>query len=137
METKPVRDLLQQVIGTPLREIPDHFVTAYANGDFLSIHNDGNSGSQAWIINLSKDWAEEHGGQLKFTCAEGRSFNPKFNSLITFNTRPSDLPHTVLPVKPGPRQERPRFAITGWYMAGDDQFSEAERQQNNLMRERL
>lgn len=119
MSAKPVRDLLQTVMGgKALKEIPEHFITAYSEGDFLSPHADNSVGSLAWVINLSKGWVEEHGGRLRFTCKDGPSFNPKFNSLILFETRPWPRPHEVRPVKVA----SPRFAITGWYMTGRDQL---------------
>jgi len=140
MAHSAVRKVLQTLTGEVLTEIPDFFVTNYAHGDFLSIHNDGNSGSMAWVINLSQDWRAQHGGQLQFFCGQdqGPAFVPVFNSLVMFRTRPprnsrfrGDLPHMVMPVK---RQGVPRLAVTGWYMTGDDHFSEAEREQNKLMK---
>jgi len=135
MQNKAVRSLLAKVSGATLTEIADFFVTAYHTGDFLSIHNDGNSGSQAWIINLSKDWSNIDGGELQFTCRDGKTFVPKYNSLVMFETRPSDLPHTVLPVRR--TSGLPRFAMTGWYMSNNDRFTDAEKKQNDLMRKRL
>jgi len=119
MKTKAVRELLQNVTGKKLREVQEHFVTAYSQGDFLNEHADNSVGSLAWVVNLSKDWAEEHGGQLRFTCRDGKSFNPEFNSLILFQTRPWPQSHEVRPVETA---ERPRFAITGWYLTNRDQL---------------
>lgn len=97
MQRPDVRSLLTKMTGEKLNGIPDYFITTYAQGDFLSIHNDGNSGSMAWVIahahedsmcsdghaampthsavhsysrvvqviNLSKDWEPQFGGNLK------------------------------------------------------------------------
>lgn len=133
MQRPDVRSLLTKMTGEKLNGIPDYFITTYAQGDFLSIHNDGNSGSMAWVINLSKDWEPQFGGNLKFTCTNGKEFVPKFNALIVFKTRPGNLPHMVAPVE----HHLPRFAVTGWYMTGSDRFSKDEQLQNEMMKKRI
>ena len=51
--------------------LSDLFVTHYAAGDFLSMHNDGFSGTWAVVVSLSSgpEWQPGFGGELCFQCA--------------------------------------------------------------------
>ena len=48
--------------------LTDLFVTHYAEGDFLSAHNDGFSGSWAFVVSLASgpEWQPDFGGELCF-----------------------------------------------------------------------
>ena len=48
--------------------ITDIFITLYEKGQFLSAHNDENSGSLAIVLSLSKNWKSSYGGNLDFFC---------------------------------------------------------------------
>ena len=54
---------------------------------FLDIHEDKNKGTIAFVINLTKDWRVDYGGNLHFLDNEGkvnRTYIPSFNNLIIF-----------------------------------------------------
>jgi hypothetical protein len=127
------------VAASHLGNISDYFVTAYGDGDFLSTHSDGASGSLAWVLHLAKDgdWEGSSGGELRFNPGTNvnaaRDFAPAFNRLLLFLTRPNHTPHQVLPVRRPPHAE-PRFGATGWFMTRGDHFSAAVKQENDKMR---
>jgi len=113
-----------------LRNISDYFITAFDDGDFLSTHNDGSSGSLAWVLHLSRDWNPTSGGELRFNAGAPNTpqsrgtidFSPGFNKMLLFLTRPGNTPHEVLPVKLASTDAEPRFGLTGWYMTSGDAF---------------
>lgn len=129
---KSVETVLHQdyphVVLSESREMSDLFATHYTQGDFLSTHNDGVSGSWAVVISLVEDDydAKIHGGGLQFQCpGRGKAgfcetLHPKFNTAVVFGTSvkvgdtwESGPDHQVLDVL---REEGGRYAITGWWM---------------------
>jgi len=146
MATRAVRETLARVShagqsayadGEPaLGNISDYFVTAYGDGDFLSTHSDGASGSLAWVLHLSDGmWDSEAGGALRFNRGSHHGqldFAPSFNRLLMFLTRPDYVPHQVTPTKPAGAE--PRFGMTGWYMVRGDRFSASTLRENEAMR---
>ena len=148
---------LQPAAITPLGNVSNFFITAFDDGDFLSTHSDGNSGTAAFVFHLAEAWQPERGGALSFSPGAAvestREFAPRFNRLLVFLTRPARAPHQVLPVRAAPRRQRrrlddgeaaaapalgppprPRFGVTGWFMTAKDRFNAAELAQNTLMR---
>ena len=92
--------------------------TRYRPGHFLRRHNDFNESDQrlyAYVMNLSRDWQADWGGQLQFLDAGGavlETFLPRWNSLSLFKV-PAD--HLVTPVAAWAEQDR--LSITGWFQA--------------------
>ena len=92
--------------------------TRYRAGHFLRRHNDSSESDQrlyAYVMNLSRDWQADWGGQLQFLDPEGRvleTFLPLWNSLSLFKV-PAD--HLVTPVAAWAEQDR--CSITGWFQA--------------------
>ena len=138
MATAEVREAVARAVGlaaaggTPaLGSVSDYFITAYDQGDFLSTHSDGASGSLAWVLHLAKGaW---DGGALRFNAgraAPTQDFSPAFNRMLLFLTRPDHTPHQVLPVR---RASGPRFGLTGWYMTSTDKVDEWFLRENALM----
>lgn len=147
-------------------ELSDLFVTYYGTGDFLSPHDDGHSGSYAFVISLMDgggEWnAEKFGGELRFQCEEEeqkknsphqsfsgwcKSIKPSFNSLILIQTRVIDgttgnnmIPgplHEVLSVNEAAELDGfYRFGITGWYQNDVDMMSDRDRLERDKMRAR-
>lgn len=91
--------------------------TRYRPGHFLKRHTDAHSGEGrrlAYVINLTRRWEADWGGQLQFLDREGRvleSFLPRFNALSLFRV-PAD--HLVSLVAPWATEDR--LAITGWWL---------------------
>ena len=86
-------------------ELSDLFATSFAEGDFLSMHADGFSGTYAFVASLATGpWKPEYGGALEMFCRDTRqwcgSLAPKFNTLVVFKTRqPVGPPHRVTMVQ--------------------------------------
>jgi hypothetical protein len=71
----------------------------YRPGEYALPHNDSDvdiSRSVAYIWYLTKDWRPEWGGAL-FWCPTGQYISPRFNVLVMFNVKPSNM-HLVCPV---------------------------------------
>ena len=151
MASAEVREAIAHVLGLPpsaasdprpaLGNISDYFVTAYDDGDFLSTHSDGASGSLAWVLHLAgaSGWDSALGGQLRFNghsfgaqAVGARDFVPGHNRLLLFHTRPQFVPHQVLQV--ANRHGGPRFGATGWWMTRGDVFDAATLRQNEMMK---
>lgn len=96
----------------------DVYVTRYSAGHFLSRHDDSYARADrraAFVINLSRDWRPDWGGQLAFFDENGdieNAFTPAFNVLNVF-VIPAD--HSVLPVAPFAGGQR--LSISGWLRA--------------------
>jgi len=95
----------------------DAQATCYMPGDFLKRHTDAHSvdGRRfAYVINLTREWQADWGGQLQFLADDGavvESFLPRWNSLSVFAV---PAPHCVSFVTPYARV--PRLSITGWFL---------------------
>jgi len=90
--------------------------TLYRPGHFLNQHDDSGYPEQhrrvAYVLNMTRGWRAEWGGQLQFLSADGEVeevWMPRFNSLALFRV---PTPHIVSYVAPFATQ--PRYAITGW-----------------------
>lgn len=91
--------------------------TCYRAGHFLTKHNDFSDEEHrlvAYVINLTRDWHAEWGGQLQFLDKDERvlhTFSPRFNTISMFKT---PRLHCVSPVAPFATGSR--YAITGWML---------------------
>lgn len=92
--------------------------TRYRPGQFLMPHDDEDAHEgrrYAYVLNLSREWQADWGGQLQFLDAEGRVLQtllPRWNSLSVFRVPQR---HQVTLVAPW--AARPRHAITGWWLS--------------------
>ncbi len=92
--------------------------TRYRPGHYLLPHEDEDvqEGRRvAYVLNLSREWAPDWGGQLQFLDADGgvrASLVPRWNSLSLLRV---PQPHQVTLVSPWARQDR--LAVTGWWLA--------------------
>lgn len=92
--------------------------TRYRPGHFLMPHEDQDveEGRRfAFVVNLTRDWRPDWGGQLQFLDADGavtETFLPRWNSLSLFRVPQR---HQVTLVAPW--AAHPRHAITGWWLA--------------------
>lgn len=91
--------------------------TRYRSGHFLMPHEDLDEQEgrrYAYVLNLSRDWRADWGGQLQFLDDNDTvldTFLPNWNSLSLFRVPQR---HQVTLVSPWARQ--PRLAITGWWL---------------------
>ena len=88
----------------------------YRPGEYALPHNDSavdTSRSVAYIWYLTKDWRQEWGGAL-FWCPTGQYISPRFNVLVMFNVKPSNM-HLVCPIAPTATAKR--LTINGFWRA--------------------
>ena len=141
--------------------LSDLFVTLYSTGNFLSPHDDGVSGSWAFVVSLmdgppGQEWnPADFGGGLQFECPLSaatvrtsfatiewcETVYPTFNSAVIFQTRvpggDTGPMHQVLPVNAKAESEGfYRFGLTGWYMDASDEMDEEAERQRDMMRAR-
>lgn len=92
--------------------------TRYRPGHYLMPHEDEDAQEGrrvAYVLNLSRRWAPDWGGQLQFLDATGNvsaSLVPRWNSLSLLRV---PQPHQVTLVAPWAGQDR--LAVTGWWLA--------------------
>ncbi|MBS0211873.1 MAG: 2OG-Fe(II) oxygenase [Proteobacteria bacterium] len=92
--------------------------TRYRPGQFLTPHDDKNSiegRRYAYVLNLSRGWKADWGGQLQFLDADGNVIDtllPRWNTLSIFR-----VPQLHLVSLVAPWAGADRLAITGWMLA--------------------
>lgn len=92
--------------------------TRYRPGHFLMPHDDQDvqEGRRfAFVMNLTREWRPDWGGQLQFLDEDGRiteTLLPRWNTLSLFRVPQR---HQVTLVAPW--AAHPRHAITGWWLA--------------------
>ncbi len=116
------KEFLCQITGLEISVLNTMFLSKYKSGHFLSPHSDKGNGKIAFVINLTKNWLPQYGGNLHFL-SEDRStiietWTPAFNNMVIFYVPPEEerdvgMPHFVGHVAPGLKHSR--YAITGWY----------------------
>ena len=112
-------DFLNSITGLDLKVLNTLFMSKYKSGNFLSPHSDKGNGKLAFVINLSKNWKPQYGGNLHFLNDDRTeiidTFVPEFNNLVLFYVpEPDGIPHYVSHVVQNVQQSR--FAISGWFM---------------------
>ncbi|MFD0739765.1 2OG-Fe(II) oxygenase [Lysobacter koreensis] len=96
----------------------DAQATRYRRGQFLRYHTDAESNEgrlYAYVLNLSRGWQADWGGQLQFIGDDGavlESYLPRWNALSLFAVPAG---HAVSLVAPWAADDR--LAITGWWLA--------------------
>lgn len=117
LNSEPFLRFARALTGVPELRRADAQATCYLPGDFLKRHTDADSTEGrrfAYVINLTRDWQADWGGQLQFLDDEGavlESFLPRWNTLSIFRV---PAPHCVSFVAPYARA--PRLSITGWLL---------------------
>ena len=111
-------NFLNNITGLELKQLTTMFMSKYNAGNFLSTHSDKGNGKLAFVINLTKYWKPQYGGNLHFL-NDSRSeiidtYVPGFNNLVLFHVpEENGIPHYVGHVAPNVKYSR--FAISGWY----------------------
>ena len=111
-------DFLNKITGLNLTTLKTLFLSKYKAGNFLSPHSDHGNGRLAFVINLTKFWKPQYGGNLHFLNDERTeiidTYVPGFNNLMLFEVpENSGIPHYVSHIVPNVKYNR--FAITGWF----------------------
>ena len=111
----------RRLVGTDDIGFADAQVTRYGPGHFLTSHDDAVSGKDrraAYVLNLTREWRADWGGQLLFFDEAGNvtgGFTPSWNALNVFRV---PALHSVALVAPFAKGRR--TSITGWLRAGND-----------------
>ncbi len=110
--------MINKITGMNLQKNNELFVSRYGENCFLTVHNDNGNGKIAFVINMTKDWLPQFGGNfclLKHNRKQIRKLvSPQFNSLTIFKIpQPDGIPHYVSHVISGVKQYR--YAISGWF----------------------
>lgn len=119
LNSPPMLDFARRVTGHTDIAKADAQATRYLPGHFLRRHNDVFQASErdsrraAYVLNLTRNWQADWGGQLQFLDESGgveESWLPGYNTLVLFNV---PAWHCVSCV--APYAGEPRLAITGWF----------------------
>jgi Rps23 Pro-64 3,4-dihydroxylase Tpa1-like proline 4-hydroxylase len=122
LDSHEFKQLLSEITQLDISILNTMFLSRYKTGHFLSPHSDKGNGKLAYVMNMSKGWLPQFGGNLHFLSEDRTSIietlTPLFNSLVLFYVpQESDIdvgmPHFVGHVAPGVKHSR--YAITGWY----------------------
>ena len=110
--------LINNITNLKITKLNTLFMSKYKNGDFLSPHSDRGNGRLAFVINLTKNWKPQYGGNLHFMNDERTeiidTFVAGFNNLTLFYVpEENGIPHYVGHVAPNVKY--PRIAISGWF----------------------
>jgi Rps23 Pro-64 3,4-dihydroxylase Tpa1-like proline 4-hydroxylase len=113
-----ILSFLKSVTNQNLTSTDEVFGAVYLPGDFLSPHQDSPNGTLGFVLQLTKNWKPQFGGNLHFMDGPDGNIErievPQFNTLTIF-----DLPkgvgkwHFVSSVSPG--VEELRLTYTGWF----------------------
>lgn len=109
---------LNEITNLGLTQLTTLFMSKYSSGNFLSPHSDRGNGRLAFVINLTKYWKPQYGGNLHFLDEDRKeiihTYVPEFNNLIIFNVpEEKSVPHYVSHVISNIKLSR--YAITGWF----------------------
>ncbi len=122
LNSNEFKEFLCQITDLDIRVLNTMFLSKYKTGHFLSPHSDKGNGKIAFVINLTKGWLPQYGGNLHFLSEDRSSiietWTPAFNNMVIFYVPPEEeidvgMPHFVGHVSPGVKLSR--YAITGWY----------------------
>ena len=111
-------EYLNKITGLNLTTLKTLFLSKYKAGNFLSPHSDHGNGRLAFVINLTKFWKPQYGGNLHFLNEDRTeiidTYVPGFNNLMLFEVPENNgIPHYVSHIVPNVKYNR--FAITGWF----------------------
>jgi SM-20-related protein len=110
--------LMSDLTGLQLEKNNELFISKYSEGCFLNVHNDTGNGKIAFVLNLTRDWKPQYGGNFHILTQDRKTIRkviePKFNSLTIFRVPDNTgIPHYVSHVVPGLKCNR--YAVSGWF----------------------
>lgn len=118
VSSKAFIDVINEITGLKLEKNNELFLSKYSSECFLNVHNDQGNGKIAMVINMTKHWKPQYGGNFYLLTNDRkgvrRVLTPVFNSLNIFRIpEPNGIPHYVSHVVPGIKSSR--YAISGWF----------------------
>lgn len=105
---------MRRITGVEAIAFADAQATVYRPGDFLTGHDDDAEGKNrvaAYVLNLTRGWRSDWGGELQFLGAEGEvltGYAPAFNALNLFSVPQRHRVNRVA------LEGGNRYSITGW-----------------------
>jgi hypothetical protein len=116
--TPELLEFLEGVSGDKYSGANSTFTSKYSAGCFLSPHTDYSNGDIGFVLQLTKDWRSQWGGNLCLMDEAGEKVEqietPTFNSLTLFRiVENNGRWHYVSHVNPGVIANR--IAFTGWF----------------------
>ena len=118
LSTAEIHNFITSITDIPVTHSFELFASWYKEGDFLSMHSDGDNGQIGFVYNISKEWRPEWGGMLHFL-EEGQSNNvkkvisPRYNPLVLFDlSTTAGADHFVSHVN---TSQAKRLSFTGWF----------------------
>lgn len=108
---------MSKLLGLPLKQLNELFLSKYNKDCFLTIHNDNGNGKIAWVFNLTPNWQSQWGGNFillnQNRIKVDKFVTPQFNSLTVFRIPERiGIPHYVSHVV---KENENRYAISGWF----------------------
>ena len=109
---------LNKTVDIEVSTTDEVFAAVYLPGDYLSPHVDSPNGSVGFVLQLTKNWEPQFGGNLHFLNNETSEIErvevPTFNTLTFFDLPPGvGKLHYVSHVSPG--VEELRLTYAGWF----------------------
>jgi Rps23 Pro-64 3,4-dihydroxylase Tpa1-like proline 4-hydroxylase len=109
-----INNITDENVETPI----SIFISTYEAGCFLGTHTDTGRGKLAFVLNLTKEWNEEDGGNFELLdwnySTVLKKVKPMFNTLTIFRVTGDGIPHRVSRVKDDVKNKR--IAISGWFI---------------------
>jgi len=111
-------NMLNEITRLELTQLTTLFMSKYKSGNYLAPHSDRGNGRLAFVINLTKFWKPQYGGNLHFMNNERTeiidTFVPGFNNLVIFYVPSGEgIPHYVSHVVSNVKYSR--YAVSGWF----------------------
>ncbi|HSW75824.1 MAG TPA: 2OG-Fe(II) oxygenase family protein [Candidatus Saccharimonadales bacterium] len=109
-------NLIKQITNLTVTATVSVFASRYDAGSFLSCHSDGDRGQIAFVLNLTKNWKKEYGGNFELIndnwIGVKREIIPEFNTFYFFDVNNNGKPHRVTKVEEDITNNR--IAFSGW-----------------------
>jgi SM-20-related protein len=118
LSTSEIHDFIRTITDIPVTQSNELFASWYKEGDFLSMHSDGDNGQVGFVYNISKNWRPEWGGMLHFlkpgdSNTVEKVVSPRYNALILFDlSTTAGADHFVSHVN---TSQAKRLSFTGWF----------------------
>ena len=118
MSSQEFIQYISNITGLSLEKNTELFLSKYGSDCFLNVHNDQGNGKIAFVINMTRNWKPQYGGNFYILSNNRKTvrkiITPQFNSLTIFKIpEPNGIPHYVSHVISGVKYNR--LAIGGWF----------------------
>lgn len=116
IRSEKTKEFINKVTQENIVTTVSTFISSYEAGCFLGTHTDTGRGRLAFVLNLTKDWNEDDGGDFELLdwnySTVLKKIKPSFNTLTIFCVSGNGVPHRVTKVNDNVKNKR--IAISGW-----------------------